>query len=184
MMDNLIKHILDEINISLGQVTQRSIIQASNVIKDASRIFVVGAGRSGLCIRAVAMRLMQTGKTVYVVGETITPSIQSGDLLILASGSGQTSTLMAVARKAQEVGAKILLFTASTTSPLASIADYFVEIPAPSLRSPTDVNGFESIQPMGTLFEQSLLIVCDSIVLRSMDDVGFNQMQARHANLE
>jgi len=161
-----------------------SIYQASDMIREAPRIFIAGAGRSGLCIRAVGMRMMQTGKTVFIVGETITPSIQAGDLLLVASGSGRTSTLMVVAEKAKHVGAKILLFTTDPESPIALLADHVVVIPAPSLSSDAGKDGFESIQPMGTLFEQSLLIVCDSIVLRSMKDVDFSEMRERHANLE
>lgn len=183
-MDNLVEQILAEIEACVGQVEPVSIFQAGTMIGDAPRIFIAGAGRSGLCIRAVGMRFMQTGKTVYIVGETITPSVQSDDLLVIASGSGQTSTLQAIAQKAQQAGAKILLFTATPKSPLTSIADHVVVIPAPSLTSSAGLNGFESIQPMGTLFEQSLLILCDSLVLRSMNDVDFTQMRERHANLE
>lgn len=183
-MDNLIEQILDEIKIGLGQIAPTSIFHASEMIKSAPRIFIAGAGRSGLCIRAVGMRLMQTGHTVYVVGETITPSIEAGDLLILASGSGKTTTLLAIAEKAKSVDAKILLFTTDPSSPLALMSDHFVLISAPSLRTSANVNGIESIQPMGTLFEQSLLILCDSLVLRSMTGVDFHQMRERHANLE
>ncbi len=39
----------------------------------AKRIYVMGAGRSGLIAKAFAMRLMHLGMHSYVVGETITP---------------------------------------------------------------------------------------------------------------
>ena len=74
-------------------------------------------------MRALGTRLMHLGKTVYVVGESTTPSIQAGELLILGSGSGQTSTLLAIAQKAKHQGAKILLFTTNPSSPLANLAD-------------------------------------------------------------
>lgn len=183
-MDSLVEQILTEIHTSVAQVTPTSIFEASSMIEEATRIFVAGAGRSGLCIRAAGMRLMQLGKSAYIVGETTTPSIQAGDLLILASGSGQTSTLLAITEKARSVGARILLFTTAPVSPLASMADHVVILPAPSLSSAADMNGIESIQPMGTLFEQSLLILCDSLVLRAMKNVDFTQMRERHANLE
>ncbi len=55
------------------------------------RVFVAGAGRSGLVLRMAAMRLMHLGMTVHVAGDTTTPAISSGDLLLVASGSGTTS---------------------------------------------------------------------------------------------
>jgi len=46
-------------------------------ILDAKRIYVTGAGRSGLIARAFAMRLLHLGFDVFVVGETVTPAIPS-----------------------------------------------------------------------------------------------------------
>ena len=71
-------------------------------------------------MRALGMRLMHLGKTVYVVGETTTPSIAAEDLLILGSGSGRTTGLLAMAEKARSRGAQIMLFTTDATSPRPS----------------------------------------------------------------
>ena len=159
---------------------------ASGLIAGTQRIFIAGAGRSGLVMRAFGIRLLHLGKTVHVVGEPTTPSIQAVDLLIIGSGSGQTSTLRVIAQKAHNLGARILLFTTASDSPLAEIADHRVVIPAPSLQDTEGEHTLKSVQPMGTLFEQSLLIVCDSLVLRLMTqlDVSADQMRQRHANLE
>ena len=131
-------------------------------------------------MRALGMRLMHLGKTVYVVGETTTPSIAATNLLILGSSSGRTASLLAVAEMARHQGAQILLFTTDATSPLAELADHRIVIPAPSSL------GKGSLQPMGSLFEQALLILCDSLILRLMQRTGVDaaQMLERHANLE
>ena len=50
-------------------------------IHDARRVFVTGAGRSGLVARAFANRLMHLGMSVHVVGEVTTPAIERGDAL-------------------------------------------------------------------------------------------------------
>ena len=94
--------------------------------------------------------------------------------------------LLAMAGKARGQGAKILLFTTDATSPLAELADYRVVIPAPSLQTAEGINGPISVQPLGTLFEQSMLILCDSLILGLMQRTGVNaaQMFERHANLE
>lgn len=183
-METFIAQILAEIDTSVGQISAESLTQAGAVLESAPRIFAAGAGRSGLCIRALGMRLMQLGKTVYVVGETITPSIQTGDLLVLGSGSGQTPTLLVIAQKARQAGAEILLFTTDPNSPLAELADHLVLIPAPSLNLSAQTSAVPSIQPMGTLFEQSLLILCDSLILSSLAGASPAQMRERHANLE
>ena len=185
-IEALIEQVLSEIETSVRLVSTESLDDASGLIAEARRIFIAGAGRSGLVMRALGIRLLHLGKTVYVVGEPTTPSIQATDLLIIGSGSGQTSTLRVIAQKAHNLGAKILLFTTAPDSPLADMADHTVVIPAPSLKDSKEVHTLESVQPMGTLFEQSLLIMCDSLVLMLMEqlDISADQMRERHANLE
>ncbi len=185
-IDSTLEQILAEVAACVRQVSVESLAQAGALIESAPRIFVAGAGRSGLGMRALGMRLMHLGKTVYVVGETTTPSIAAENLLILASGSGRTASLLAMAERARRRGAKILLFTTDATSPLAGLADQQVVIPAPSLKAAKGVGGPQSVQPMGTLFEQALLILCDGLILGLMQraGVGAAQMAERHANLE
>jgi 6-phospho-3-hexuloisomerase len=184
--DSAVEQILTEVTVCVRQVLAESLIQASMLMEFSARIFVAGAGRSGLCMRALGMRLMHLGKTVYVVGETTTPSIAAENLLVIGSGSGKTSSLIAMAKQAQRQDAKILLFTADATSPLAALADHRVIIPAPSLKTSQEIRGLISTQPLGTLFEQSMLILCDSLILGMMQRLGVDaaQMSERHANLE
>jgi 6-phospho-3-hexuloisomerase len=185
-MDDLLEIVLAEITTCLRLVPGESLAKAGALIEAAPVIFVCGAGRSGLMMRALGTRLMHLGKKVYVVGDSTTPSIKSGELLIIGSGSGQTSTLRAIAQKAQSQGANILLFTTNPASPLAKCADQYVALPAPSLENGAEEWDQMSMQPMGTLFEQSLLIVCDTITLWLMSRAGVSvsQMRERHANLE
>ncbi|WP_457753951.1 3-hexulose-6-phosphate synthase, partial [Thermococcus sp.] len=70
----------------------------------ANKIFIYGAGRSGLVGKAFAMRLMHLDFNVYVVGETITPAFEEGDLLIAISGSGETRTIVDAAEIAKKQG--------------------------------------------------------------------------------
>ena len=55
-------------------------------ILNAQRIYVMGAGRSGLVAKGFAMRLMHLGLQSYVVGETITPALRKGDVIVVFSG--------------------------------------------------------------------------------------------------
>jgi 6-phospho-3-hexuloisomerase len=185
-MNSLIGQVLSELQACVSQVSAESLNQALALIESAPRIFVTGAGRSGLCMRAFGMRLMHLGKNVYVVGETTTPGIAIEDLLILGSGSGRTSSLLAMARQARSHDAKVLLFTTDATSPMAELADQLVLIPVQSLTMNEEKRDRMSIQPMGTLFEQSLLILCDILILELMRQTGVSAayMLGLHANLE
>ncbi len=185
-MKAVIEQVLSEITACVKQVPPEGLLQAADLIEAAPRIFVAGAGRSGLCMKAFGMRLMHMGKTVHVVGETTTPGIMAGDLLVIGSGSGQTASLLTIAEQAQRKQAKVMLFTVNAASPLAKLADHQIVIPAPSYRAYEGGHNLTSVQPLGTLFEQSMLILCDSLILGLMQRMGVNvvEMFERHANLE
>jgi 6-phospho 3-hexuloisomerase len=164
------------------------------VLDAAGRIFLTGAGRSGLVARFFAMRLMHLGKEVFVVGDTTTPSIQKGDLLIAVSGSGKTESVLSVARKAKGFGARVLSVTVrnTTRSPLDVLADYRIRLAVDErmshthLRVATDLSAEISIAPMGTIFELTALIYLEMLVAQiiRMDRISESDMRARHANLE
>ncbi len=76
---NFILNALNVIDINDIELFIDSLI---NVYKSERKVLVVGAGRSGLVGRAFAMRLMHLGFRSYVLGETITPSVGEGDLVV------------------------------------------------------------------------------------------------------
>ncbi len=186
--DVIARSILDELRRTLNQITCDEIDSLVREVTGARRVFVAGAGRSGLVMRSFAMRLAQLGLTVHVVGETTSPAVRSGDLLLIGSGSGVTDRLVHYAGKAAEAGARVAAATADPASPAARLADVVVVIPAPTPKSSKEAIGQEkqSGQPMGTLFEQSLGVLLDACVMLLMarlDETG-RSMFARHANLE
>lgn len=93
------EEIINELQRSVSRIPVQEAEELAEQVLCAKRIFLAGAGRSGLMGRAFAMRLMHAGKDAYVVGETVTPGIAEGDLLILGSGSGETQSLIAMAQK-------------------------------------------------------------------------------------
>ena len=162
--------------------------------KDA-RIYVMGAGRSGLVAKALAMRLMHLGFSSYVVGETITPAMTAGDMLIVMSGSGKTRTVLDIAETAKQQFGRVCLLTASLPSPLGDKADCIVLIPNLRTDSADDelMVGTRTIPsdhtlfaPLGTLFETMSFIFCDAIVSVLMERlaVSAGRMQEHHANIE
>lgn len=173
--------IVEELRRAVDKISVDETEQLVNQILNAEKVFVAGAGRSGLMGRAFAMRLMHLGIQAYVVGETVTPGIGPGDLLIIGSGSGETQSLIGMANKAKHMGATVALVTIHPNSTLGRLS-VTVQLPG----SAKDSEGRESIQPMASLFEQMLIIIFDAVVLRLMDQMGQNtgQMFGRHANLE
>ncbi len=181
----LLGEVLEELRGTLGQAEEGRIAAFLDRITAARRLFLAGTGRSGFMIRSFAMRLMHLGFTAYVAGEAVTPNLEAADLLILGSGSGETASLRAMAEKARQLGAPIALITASPQSTLGRLADVVVTLPAPTpkARAPQAAS---SVQPMGSLFEQSLLLLLDLAVLLLMarKGIGAQAMFSRHANLE
>ncbi len=153
-------------------------------IRKANRIFIAGVGRTGYIMRCFSMRLMHADFKSYMIGDTETPGATEGDLLIIGSGSGETESLKAYVKKAKEIGMKIVLLTTNGNSTLAELSDAVCIFPAPNKTNADDDE--TSRQPMGTLFEQSLLLILDAFVIRIMDEfhITGNDMYRNHANLE
>ena len=179
------KAIVRELDATLDQIADDEGEKLTEYILHSKKILAAGAGRSGFAVKSFAMRLMHMGFDAYVVGETVTPNLEASDLLIIGSGSGETGSLVNMAEKARKIGAKIVTVTIRPEGAIGKIADLAIKIPAPTPKAETDAS-FKSIQPMGSLFEQSLLIFLDAVILRLMEKQGnhADTMFSRHANLE
>jgi 6-phospho-3-hexuloisomerase len=161
----------------------------------ARRVYVIGAGRSGLVAKAFAMRLMHLGLQSYVVGETITPSLTTGDVMVIFSGSGRTKTVADIAETAKEIGAHICLITSNADSRIGKIADCIVIIEHHRDEVADDGVEFEirqmmgehkSFAPLGTLFETASMIFSDAVISRLMEitKTDENALKNRHTNIE
>ena len=181
-----ITEVTAEISACLAKVSEDQLDRALTRLEGSSRVFIAAAGRSALGARGFAMRLMHLGKPAFVVGETTTPPIAADDLLVIASGSGRTQSLVATAGRARQLDATILLFTLAQQSPIAELADDIVLVSAPSPKAVEADSRVTSVQPMGSLFEQSLFILLDCLILSLMKRQGItaDDMFTRHANLE
>lgn len=167
----------------LKQVDLNEVATLVTAIESADHLFIAAAGRSGFAMRSAAMRLMHLGFKAYFVGETTTPAICKGDLLIAASGSGTTSTIVRAAEKAKEVGAVVFAISTQEKSPLSNLSDHLILIPAAGKQ---DLESSRSRQYAGSLFEQFLLLLTDSVfqTLWKSDGISADELWKRHANLE
>lgn len=153
-------------------------------IGNAKRIVLVGAGREGLATRAFTMRLMHLGLDAHWIWDDTTPGIGRGDLLIATSGSGEIGHIHYVVETAKKRGAAIALVTGDPHKRTAEFADRLLFVPASVYLGTADV--VPSVQPMGNLFEQALLITFDMIIMILRDRLGITpeEMEKMHRNLE
>lgn len=182
-MNNL-KTILKEIEGVLDKVDLSTVTEFVKIINEGKRIFVIGEGRSGLMGKSFAMRLMHLGATVYVVGETITPAIEKGDVLVSISGSGTTKNVTMVAEKAKELGCAVLAVTTNPESNLGTLASAIVHVPAATKYRREGES--PSIQPLGSLFDQCAHLIFDCICLEyaALKSQSNASAFVRHSNLE
>ena len=166
-----------------------------SAIQNAERIYVMGAGRSGLVAKAFAMRLMHLGFISFVVGETITPAMRQKDLLVIFSGSGRTKTIADIADTAKEIGGRISLITSNRDSKISRMADVIVIIENQRDQVRDETAEFEirqmtgehkSFAPLGTLFETAAMVFADACISRLMEVsmIDEKELKNRHANIE
>ncbi|WP_249029002.1 6-phospho-3-hexuloisomerase [Tannockella kyphosi] len=174
--------IIKELEVSARQVKDEELSTFIGAINSHKRIFVYGTGRTGLMLKTFAMRLMQLGYNSYVIGETTTPSIEDGDLLIVASASGETSSVCNAADEGVKQGATVIVLTGSNASTLSTNHEPLIRIDTATKYAESKA----SVQPLGSLFEQMLLIIFDGIVLMisSAGEDKNKSMSKRHASIE
>ncbi|CAG1769456.1 partial 3-hexulose-6-phosphate synthase / 6-phospho-3-hexuloisomerase, partial [uncultured bacterium] len=172
--------VVNKINEILEATDQTYADKMTALVDNAKRIFIAGAGRSKLVGNFFAMRLVHGGYDVSVVGEIVTPSIKTGDLLIIISGSGETEQLISFAKSARKMGAKVILISSRASSTIGDLSEMVFQIGKP------DLYGKVVGMPMGTVFELSTLCFLEAIISHIIWEKGIPEeiMRERHANLE
>jgi 6-phospho-3-hexuloisomerase len=165
----------------------------------ANRIYVAGAGRSGIIARAFALRLLHLGFDVYVVGETITPALRPADTLVVFSGSGETHTMATFCNTVKDLGGSVCLITASPDSTMGRLADCVVNLGDLTGYYRGDNSTFEARQvtgqyrsvaaafaPLGTMFETLALVFSDAVIsaLIEAKKEGAGELKGRLTNME
>lgn len=181
VFNHSVRYIHQKTNSILNSVSTDDLKKIVNLFFDANRIFVYGAGRSGLVARAFAIRLVHLGFQTFVIGETIGAPIKKGDLVILISGSGETIPTVMTAEIARNISAEVVVVTTKKQSRITKFADVSVVLSA-------DCDELEKkkFAPLGTLFEASAWIFLDGLVAELMEQKGETEtsMHLRHATLD
>lgn len=179
-----VEAVLRELEQTLNSVDKDSVERLVEAILEADQVFFVGVGRVLLSLQSITKRLAHLGIRAHYVGEITEPAITEKDLLIVGSGSGASLFPLGIAKKAKTVGCKIVHIGSNPNSEMKNIADFMVRIPVRTkfyLRDEID-----SVQPMTSLFEQSVLLLGDIIAKTIIDkkQVDMKALWQYHANLE
>ncbi len=186
--------IVDQLNDVINKLDNEAIKGMLQKTLDAERIFLMGAGRSGLVAKAFAMRLMHLGFTVYVVGETTTPAVQEKDVVIAISGSGETRSIANLGKIVKDIGSTLITVTSKKESTLGRISDISVILPSKT-KDDLDAGGYlernmrgdyKSLPPLGTAFEITSLVFLDSVIAQLITLTGASEadLKSRHTNIE
>jgi 6-phospho-3-hexuloisomerase len=171
------RYIGERVTQSLAAVDPKLINQVVDALLKAPAIFVYGAGRSGIIGRAFAMRLVQTGLSAYVIGESVTPIVHRGDAVFILSNRGESSSSTQTANIVRREGAELIVVTARGTSKLAHAASYLISLDfAEDAPRPL-------YAPLGTLFESASLRLTDALIAEILVARGESEdsMRRRHA---
>ncbi|MFX0043351.1 MAG: 6-phospho-3-hexuloisomerase [Candidatus Hodarchaeota archaeon] len=184
---NTLFEISNQININSEQIDYSKILKLVRLIlkikSENNKVFVYGAGRSGFIGRCFAQRLMHLNIYSSFISDAVTPRYRKNDLLILVSGSGETASTVAMAKKANEIGGNIALFTANPESSIGKLCDLVIKVKGKSKESAINK---ETLAPYTSLFDISALSVLDSIgsVLMEILDVSESDIDKLHASVE
>lgn len=165
----------------LEKINSKDVEKIKKLFLKSERIFVYGAGRSGLVAKAFAIRLVHLGFQAFVIGETITAPVQKGDLVIIVSGSGETIPAVMTAEIAHKLEAHVVSITAKRKSDIAKYADITLYI-----KASCEEENRKKYAPLGTLFEASVWMLLDGLIADLLDSKKETEedMRARHATLE
>jgi 6-phospho-3-hexuloisomerase len=175
----------EELGAVLARLTSDMAETLIHEVEIAPRIFGCAAGRSGFILRGFLMRLMHLGFTVYFVGETTTPRVRPGDLLMVMSGSGETAQPREMQRRANAAGARTLALTTHPESTIGREAQVTINIPGTTKL--TLNQEAKSVQCPGSLFEQASFLFLEAVVLilyQRRLGTSRGDVLDRHADLE
>ncbi|MFQ6134379.1 MAG: SIS domain-containing protein [Nitrososphaerales archaeon] len=104
--------------------------QIYDMIEKCCAVHVYGKGRSGAIAVCFSLRLSHFDfKPVFFMGDVIKKVIAPDDMVFLISGSGDTSEVVEVAKKARKLGAKVVSLTSYKDSMLAKNSDVAILLP-------------------------------------------------------
>ncbi len=144
----------------------------------APRVLLYGQGRTGLCLRALTMRLAQMGRDAHWLADTAPAPLRPGDLLLANAARGDLPSAVALLARAQELGVRTAVITGVNSGPALRHADEVLYLPAQTWDG-------TSALPLGGQYELALWLLGDLAVdiLMARLAVSAERLAAGHVNL-
>ena len=108
------------------------------------RVIVTGIGKSGIIARKLAATLSSTGTSAYFIHPTEAVhgdlgGIQSSDVVVALSQSGETPELLRLLETTRRIGARLVALTGEPESALAQAADVTLDCSVPAEACPLNL---------------------------------------------
>ncbi len=170
-------YLVEKIKKSVETISREDRDLFISLILEKKKIFIYGSGRSGLIGQLFAVRLVQLGLDVHFVGEMTTPIIRKEDLTIIVSNMGENMSGTQTANIARRIGSHVVSITSRKNSKLANSSNTVIHM------KNCDSADNAVYAPLGTLFEDSVMIFFDSLIPELMEklDASESDMRNRHA---
>ncbi|HEC93510.1 MAG TPA: SIS domain-containing protein, partial [Candidatus Atribacteria bacterium] len=119
----------------------------------------------------------------WFVSDAVTYQYTENDLLVLISGSGETTSPVAIAQKAKKIGGKIAVLTGNPESTIGKLSDIIIKVEGKRKDLATSQ---KTLAPYTSLLDISTLAILDSIggVLMEILGVTEEDIDKRHATIE
>lgn len=144
----------------------------------APRVLLYGQGRTGLCMRALTMRLAQLGRDAHWLADTAPAPLRPGDLFLANAARGDLPSAVALLARARALGVRTAVITAAESGPALEQADEVLLLPAQTWSGP-------SALPLGGQYELALWLLGDLAIDIMMQRLGLtaDRLATRHVNL-
>ena len=181
--------ILNEIKTVLDSINEEDVDKLVDLIEASDKVVGYGAGRMGLSLKAFMMRLNHLGIDAYYLGDTYIPPLTEYDLVIVSSGSGETSMVKNFVEQAKKkTGAYIVSVVGNEYSNISGLSNHTIVFKPCNggLNSEDSPDKINSIQLMSTLNEQATYILFDIIAKKLADKMGMDTEKTKryHFNVE
>jgi 6-phospho-3-hexuloisomerase len=181
---DIARAIIGEVQAVLDRVDPEETDRLIAEIGAAQKVFIFAVGRVFLALQCLGKRLGHLGIDCQVVGSITEKPITPRDLLLIASGSGESKLPAEIARIAKGKGARLGIITSARASTIKSLSDFAVHLPCPTKNDPAA--GVRSTQAMTNLFDQTLHLYGDVVAMMIQQGKGMRDedLWQFHANLE
>ena len=147
--------------------------QAVNLLKQCrGRVILTGVGKSGIICRKIAATLTSTGTAAFFLhaADAIHGDlgvIQSDDVMVAVSYSGETGEILRLLEAIRRVGARLVAITGSPSSTLAQAADVSLDCSVAKEACPLNL--------VPTASTTAALAIGDALAMTLLVEKGFNQ---------